>query len=94
MTFLLTQLLKAYRRWISPMYPPRCKYFPSCSEYSLISVQTHGAIKGVGLTLWRIIRCNPFSLGGYDPVPGTQAAVEWEQEQAGQPCPTEQGVCL
>jgi putative membrane protein insertion efficiency factor len=94
MKFLLVKALKGYRRFMSPMYAPRCKYFPSCSEYGLGAVQTHGALKGLALAIWRIVRCNPWSRGGYDPVPGTQAAYEWELEQSGQPCPSHEGVHL
>ena len=65
------------------MYGQRCKYFPSCSEYGLQAVSVHGSIKGSLLTIWRIIRCNPFSKGGYDPVPGTAQAYLWELEEAG-----------
>ena len=58
-----------YRRWISPALPARCRFYPSCSAYALEAVQTHGAIKGIGLAIWRLLRCHPFHPGGYDPVP-------------------------
>ena len=58
-----------YRRWISPALPARCRFYPSCSAYALEAVQTHGAIKGLGLAIWRLLRCHPFNAGGYDPVP-------------------------
>lgn len=59
-----------YRKYISPLKPaPACKYIPTCSEYGIEAIEKHGAIKGGLMTLWRIIRCNPFSKGGYDPVP-------------------------
>lgn len=66
---LLIGVITGYRRYISPLLGPRCKYYPSCSAYTLESVQRHGAAKGVALGSWRLIRCNPFSNGGYDPVP-------------------------
>lgn len=66
---ILTALITAYRSWLSPMLGPRCKYHPSCSAYGLRAVAVHGAVKGSLLTLWRLLRCNPFSKGGYDPVP-------------------------
>ena len=83
MKTLLIVLIKGYRKYISPMkrtkcpYFPtcsdmkrtKCPYFPTCSEYGLEAVEKYGAIKGGLLALWRIIRCNPFSRGGYDPVP-------------------------
>lgn len=66
---ILIGLLIAYRKLISPLYGDVCRYFPSCSAYGLESVTKHGAVKGTGLTAWRILRCNPFSHGGVDHVP-------------------------
>lgn len=65
----LIGLITLYRRWISPMFGPRCKYHPTCSAYGLQAVQQHGAAKGSALAGWRLLRCNPFSKGGFDPVP-------------------------
>lgn len=62
-------LLRFYKRIISPMLPPACRYQPTCSEYSFGAIEKHGVIRGIGLTVWRLLRCNPFSHGGYDPVP-------------------------
>ena len=62
-------IIKFYRRYISPMKRTKCPYFPTCSEDGLEAIQKYGAWKGGILALWRIIRCNPFSKGGYDPVP-------------------------
>ena len=62
-------LIKFYQKYISPMKTTKCPYCPTCSAYGLQAVQKYGAIKGGGLALWRIIRCNPFSHGGFDPVP-------------------------
>jgi uncharacterized protein len=59
----------AYRRWISPALPARCRFYPSCSAYALEAVSRHGAIRGTGLAIWRLLRCHPFHPGGYDPVP-------------------------
>ena len=59
----------AYRRWISPLLPRRCRYEPSCSAYTVEAVQRFGAARGVLLGSWRLLRCNPFSHGGFDPVP-------------------------
>lgn len=66
---ILIASIKGYQRYISPMKTTKCPYFPSCSHYGLEAIQKHGAIKGTGLAAWRILRCNPFSKGGYDPVP-------------------------
>lgn len=62
-------LIRFYQKYISPMKRTKCPYCPTCSAYALEAVQKHGAIKGGALTAWRLIRCNPFSRGGYDPVP-------------------------
>lgn len=82
MKYLLIGLLKAYRAVISPLYGSVCKYYPSCSAYALEAVTVHGAVKGSALAARRLASCHPWSLGGYDPVPGTPAAEEWEAEQA------------
>lgn len=66
---ILIGSIKTYQKYISPYKSTKCPYFPSCSCYGLQAVEKHGAIKGSALTAWRILRCNPFSKGGYDPVP-------------------------
>lgn len=66
---ILIQMIKFYRKYISPMKSTKCPYYPSCSEYGLEAIEKHGAVKGSALAAWRIVRCNPFSKGGYDPVP-------------------------
>ena len=70
---LLIGLIWVYRHTISPMLPPTCRYHPSCSAYGFESLQVHGAAKGALLTGWRVLRCNPFSRGGLDPVPAKGA---------------------
>ena len=63
-------LIAFYRKYISPIKRhPTCRYVPTCSQYALEAVEKYGAFKGGLLALWRIVRCNPFSKGGYDPVP-------------------------
>ncbi len=69
MKYLMKLLIKFYRRFISPIFPPRCKYYPSCSKYALDAYEKHGFFKGTLLSVWRILRCNPWSLGGIDHVP-------------------------
>ena len=59
----------AYRRWISPALPARCRFHPSCSAYALEALATHGAVRGTGLAIWRLLRCHPFHPGGIDHVP-------------------------
>ena len=66
---IMIAMIKFYRKYISPMKSTKCPYIPTCSEYGLEAVEKYGALKGGLLALWRIIRCNPFSHGGYDPVP-------------------------
>ena len=61
--------IKFYQKYTSPMKGTKCPYIPSCSQYGLEAIQKHGAFKGSLLAVWRILRCNPFSKGGYDPVP-------------------------
>ncbi|CAM5218621.1 Putative membrane protein insertion efficiency factor OS=Ureibacillus acetophenoni OX=614649 GN=SAMN05877842_102585 PE=3 SV=1 [Ureibacillus acetophenoni] len=62
-------LIKLYRKYISPMTPPSCRFHPTCSQYGLEAFQKHGAIKGAFLTIKRILKCQPFHPGGFDPVP-------------------------
>lgn len=62
-------IIKFYQKYISPMKRTRCPYTPSCSQYGLEAIEKYGVIKGGWLAVWRILRCNPFSKGGYDPVP-------------------------
>lgn len=62
-------LIKFYRKFISPLKPPCCKFYPTCSEYALKAFEKHGAVKGFILSSRRILRCNPWSIGGIDYVP-------------------------
>jgi len=62
-------LLRFYKRFVSPLLPAACRFYPSCSEYAMQAVELHGVWRGAGLALWRLARCHPFSKGGYDPVP-------------------------
>jgi uncharacterized protein len=59
----------AYQRWISPSRPRRCRYEPTCSSYSTEAIERFGLARGLLLACWRLLRCNPFSHGGFDPVP-------------------------
>jgi uncharacterized protein len=68
----LMLLVRAYRRFLSPLLGQQCRFQPTCSAYSLEALQTHGALRGTWLTVRRIGRCHPFNPGGYDPVPPPQ----------------------
>jgi len=67
----MVRLILFYQRWISPLSPPRCRFYPSCSEYALDAIKLHGTLKGSYLATKRVCRCHPLSAGGYDPVPGS-----------------------
>jgi uncharacterized protein len=62
-------LIRGYQIGISPLLPPSCRFLPSCSEYGYQAIEKYGIIRGGAMTVWRILRCNPFGKGGYDPVP-------------------------
>ena len=66
---LLIWLIAGYQRFISPVLPSSCRYYPCCSAYARKAINRHGAAKGTVLVIWRILRCNPWSGGGLDPVP-------------------------
>jgi len=68
MEFVLLKLLKLYQKFVSPMFPPSCRFYPTCSEYAVQAITKYGALKGGAKAAWRILRCNPFGKGGYDPV--------------------------
>jgi len=80
MTRLLLALLAFYRRFLSPalhvLGTGGCKFLPTCSEYASVAIATHGSIRGSGLALSRLLRCHPFSHGGYDPVPPAPSAAK------------------
>ena len=62
-------LISCYRRYLSPLFPPSCRFQPTCSQYAATAVQRFGAVRGSWLAARRISRCHPFNPGGYDPVP-------------------------
>jgi uncharacterized protein len=74
MKALLLLLIRAYRTLISPLFPPTCRFQPTCSQYALTAVERFGPIKGSWLAVRRITRCHPFHPGGYDPVPPPEEA--------------------
>ncbi len=76
MRAVLKALVKAYRLLISPLLPPSCRFYPTCSEYALEALDRHGALRGSWLTLKRLGRCHPLCKGGVDPVPGSEKATD------------------
>ena len=69
MKHLMIGLVRLYQKFISPLKPASCRFTPTCSSYAIEAFQKRGFFIGFALTAWRILRCNPFSKGGYDPVP-------------------------
>jgi len=66
---VLMRLIRFYQKHISPAFPPRCRYIPTCSEYAMEAISRYGAVKGGWMGFKRFMRCHPFHKGGYDPVP-------------------------
>ena len=69
MTQVLLGLIRGYKRFISPLLPRACRFYPSCSTYAAEAIERHGTVRGIMLAARRIARCHPFHPGGYDPVP-------------------------
>jgi putative membrane protein insertion efficiency factor len=69
MSKVFIAFIRVYQYAISPLLGQRCRYYPSCSNYAIDALREHGAVRGLGMASWRLMRCNPFSNGGYDPVP-------------------------
>jgi putative membrane protein insertion efficiency factor len=72
---VLLALVLVYRRVLSPGLGNHCRYHPSCSAYAQGCLQRHGPLRGSALAIWRLLRCNPFSRGGYDPVPPGKTSI-------------------
>nr|WP_325167246.1 membrane protein insertion efficiency factor YidD [Rubrobacter xylanophilus] len=60
--------IRAYQRLVSPLFPPSCRFTPSCSQYTIEAIERYGLLKGGAMGIWRVLRCHPFSKGGVDPV--------------------------
>jgi putative membrane protein insertion efficiency factor len=80
MKYICIWLIRFYQKFLSPLKRnPTCRFTPTCSAYAIEAFQKRGFFVGLGLTVWRILRCNPFSRGGYDPVPEKKARVRRDQ---------------
>ncbi len=66
---LFIAMIQFYRKFISPLFPPTCKFYPTCSKYAIDAIERFGVIRGTLLAAWRLLRCNPWSMGGIDYVP-------------------------
>jgi putative membrane protein insertion efficiency factor len=73
MKSLALRLLRLYKRWISPAFPPSCRYVPTCSEYAMEAVERYGVLRGGFMAAWRLLRCHPLAKGGLDPVVNNSA---------------------
>ncbi|MBQ2755899.1 MAG: membrane protein insertion efficiency factor YidD [Oscillospiraceae bacterium] len=71
--------IRFYQRAISPLFPPACRYYPTCSAYTIAAINRFGALKGTVMGAARILRCHPFCKGGYDPVPDKFTLKRWKQ---------------
>ncbi|HEY4049409.1 MAG TPA: membrane protein insertion efficiency factor YidD [Acidobacteriaceae bacterium] len=103
---LIVRSLELYQRWVSPALHSiggvsgACRFQPTCSEYAAVALERHGVLHGSGLALWRLLRCNPFSRGGFDPVPrssrcaGCMGNSSGKIEEAGSSVGAESGASL
>ena len=65
----MIRMIRFYQKYLSPLKRTKCPYIPTCSQYAIEAIEKYGPVKGCALAAWRILRCNPFSSGGFDPVP-------------------------
>ncbi|WP_084216829.1 membrane protein insertion efficiency factor YidD [Pseudonocardia spinosispora] len=89
----LILLFRGYQRWISPVLPPSCRFYPSCSAYAIEALRVHGLVRGLGLTVWRLLRCAPWHPGGIDPVPPSRSRADASAEVGTTSATEEQASC-
>ncbi len=68
MKAVFVYIIKIYQKFVSPLFPPSCRFYPTCSNYATEAIEKYGAFKGSVKAIWRILRCNPFNKGGFDPL--------------------------
>lgn len=78
---LITGPIRFYQAIISPFLGPRCRFYPSCSDYAIDAINEFGLMKGFFLSLYRLLRCHPFSKGGHDPVPSRKEKSQWTRKE-------------
>jgi putative membrane protein insertion efficiency factor len=86
---VVLQLLRRYKWAISPMFPPACRYLPTCSEYAMEAVERYGPLRGGLMAIWRVLRCHPLAKGGYDPVAAEKFQSRGRRGAAADACMTE-----
>lgn len=89
----LILMIRGYQRWISPLLPPNCRFYPSCSQYAVEALQEHGPVRGIGLAVWRLLRCHPWHPGGVDPVPPRRTRETTAAGGPDAPAPEERAPC-
>ncbi|MFN3820959.1 MAG: membrane protein insertion efficiency factor YidD [bacterium] len=82
MRSLVIFFLRLYQRMLAPLVGPVCRFYPTCSHYAIEAVEQYGVFKGGGLALWRLLRCGPWSKGGYDPIPPNSPSATEERTKA------------
>ena len=78
---VLLSLVRGYKRYLSPVLPPSCRYQPTCSEYAAEAIERYPIWRGLGMALWRLLRCHPLVRGGFDPVPLPDSALSRSRQQ-------------
>ena len=86
---ILLWMLDFYQKGISPLTPPSCRFDPTCSNYAIEAVRVHGALRGTVLAVWRVLRCAPWSRGGWDPVPEPRGPSRPEPHAGGSDSPSD-----
>lgn len=81
---ILLWMLDFYQKGISPLFPPSCRFQPTCSSYAVEAVRVHGAVRGTALATWRVLRCGPWTPGGWDPVPEPRGPAGQSTSELGQ----------